>query len=199
MKSDLRYSATDCFETFPFPLPEALADGAPLAACAEELYKARAKLMLDREHGLTTSYNQLNDPDCLEPEVVGLRDIHVALDRAVLAAYGWDPTQSEHDALKPPGFAEPVSRAERQAAQAFEDAVLDRLFELNASRKADEVAGRGLGTSDAFRPGPAALATGDAGSVVPMGPGGKKHKGPRSRRTTGRREQVTPRSQEDRR
>jgi hypothetical protein len=60
MKSDLRYSASDCFETFPFPTDIALATLDPIG---EQLYSARAHYMAVTWQGLTTTYNQLKDPD----------------------------------------------------------------------------------------------------------------------------------------
>ena len=46
--------------------------------------------MLSRSWGLTTTYNHLHDPTDRDPAVVRLRDLHQAIDRAVLTAYGWD-------------------------------------------------------------------------------------------------------------
>jgi len=41
-KNDLRYAASDCFDTFPFPQPAPRAVIAPLEAIGERLYTARA-------------------------------------------------------------------------------------------------------------------------------------------------------------
>lgn len=126
MKTDLNYSATDCFETFPFPAD--MTEPA-LEAAGEALYTARADYMIRHDQGLTATYNQLKDPDCLDPEVEHLRRLHEAMDRAVLAAYGWDDIP-----VPPYGTADP------DAQQAFEDEVIDRLFVLNAERAAEEQA-----------------------------------------------------------
>ena len=52
------------------------------------------------------------------------------MDRAVLDAYGWT------DVAVPPYC--PLSDADKQALQAFEDEVIDRLYALNAERAREE-------------------------------------------------------------
>jgi hypothetical protein len=39
--------------------------------------------------GLTPLGNRLNDPDDRSPEIIRLRELHAAMDKAVLDAYGW--------------------------------------------------------------------------------------------------------------
>jgi hypothetical protein len=51
MKTDLRYTASDCFETFPFPAHEMLAADSPLEAAGEALYEARASYMVEQVTG----------------------------------------------------------------------------------------------------------------------------------------------------
>jgi hypothetical protein len=87
MKDDLRYTPTDCFETFPFL--EALDANQPLEAVGEEYYDFRAALMVDCDEGLTKTYNRFNDPDERSNAIGELRRLHDAMDRAVLDAYGW--------------------------------------------------------------------------------------------------------------
>ena len=130
MKTDLNYSASDCFETFPFPTDAALAT---LDTIGEQLYTARARFMVEANQGLTATYNQLKDPDCDSDridDIRHLRALHEDLDRAVLAAYRWS------DIAVPPYC--PVTDADRAAVALFEDLVIDRLFALNAERAAAE-------------------------------------------------------------
>ena len=131
MKTDLNYSATDCFEPFPFPAPDPRTEIPTLEAIGERLYTARAKYMLDTQQGLTKTYNALKDPDCADPAILALRGLHIELDRAVLHAYGWDD-------IEVPPYTTPRTPAERLTFEAFEDAVLDCLFALNAERAAEE-------------------------------------------------------------
>jgi hypothetical protein len=123
MRNDLNYSASDCFETFPFPRTlDALED------IGERVYTARAAFMLAADIGLTKTYNALKDPANADPRILELRDLHVELDTAVLAAYGWPD-------IPVPPFDTP---ADAPARQHFDAEVLDRLFTLNAERAADE-------------------------------------------------------------
>ena len=90
--------------------------------------------MSGRGIGLTSTYNLVNDPDCTDADVQSLRDAHVALDLAVLRAYGWsdlDPDHGFHDTAQGRRFTiGPAARTE----------LLDRLLELNHARHAAEVA-----------------------------------------------------------
>ncbi len=87
MKTDLRYAASDCFETFPFPQPDPRGVIDELEALSQQLYAARAKYMVDTEQGLTKTYNALKDPHCADARILALRELHEAMDRAVLRAY----------------------------------------------------------------------------------------------------------------
>lgn len=130
LEDRLRYTATDCFETFPFPAsdPSTVVDS--LEIIGEDLYETRAKLMIDTDQGLTKTYNALKDPDNVEPRIVELRSLHEDMDRAVLDAYGWSD-------IEVPPFC-PKTDADRAALQEFEDEVIDRLYVLNAERAAEE-------------------------------------------------------------
>ncbi len=131
MRNDLRYSASDCFDTFPFPAAEALAPTGDLEAIGARLYETRARLMVERNQGLTTTYNQLKDPACDDPEILALRRLHEDLDRAVLAAYAWPD-------IPVPAYETPTTPATRAAQESFEDEIIDRLFALNATRAEKE-------------------------------------------------------------
>ncbi len=84
MRTDIRYAPSDVFLTFPRPLstPE-------MAALGEQLDRRRRALMLSRSWGLTTTYNHVHDPTDHDPDVLALREVHAAIDRAVFDAYGW--------------------------------------------------------------------------------------------------------------
>lgn len=131
MKEDLNYSATDCFETFPFPQPDPRTALPELEDIGQRLYETRARYMVDTQQGLTATYNLLKDPACHEPRIEELRRLHEEMDRAVLAAYGWSD-------IPVPPYGTPTTDAERKALEAFEDEVIDRLFVLNAQRAEEE-------------------------------------------------------------
>src|ERR1039458_2690311 len=149
MRNDLRYSASDCFDTFPFPAAETLAPTGDLEAIGTRLYETRALLMVERNQGLTTTYNQLKDPACDDPEILALRRLHEDLDRAVLAAYPWSD-------IPVPPFETPTTPAARTAQESFEDEIIDRLFALNAERaEKEELQGAAkAATSSAKKAGP---------------------------------------------
>lgn len=125
MRHDLRYTPSNCFETFPFPPAPALDVRSPLHASAARLYEARAALMLATDAGLTKTYDALVDPTDSSDAVARLRALHVALDRAVLDAYG-------HPEIGVPPFA----GAPTDAVARFEDEVLDMLLALNETQAA---------------------------------------------------------------
>ena len=83
----MRYTPSDCFETFPFP-PNFETDPA-LESTGRAYYDFRAALMIRNNEGLTKTYNRFHDPDERSPDILKLRELHAAMDRAVLDAYGW--------------------------------------------------------------------------------------------------------------
>ena len=98
MKDDLRYTPSDCFETFPFPT--ALLDSAAndpahnstrqaLEAIGERYHQFRAELMVTNNEGLTSTYNRFHDPAETSSGLLELRRLHGEMDQAVLHAYGW--------------------------------------------------------------------------------------------------------------
>lgn len=128
----IRYSATDCFENFPFPA--GYAENAELEALGERLHTERRAWTMAQGKGLTQLYNALKDPQEHDPEIAALRELHLEVDRAVLRAYGWS------DIAVPP-FVEYAADDEsdealatRNAQDAFRDEVMDRLYALNAAR-----------------------------------------------------------------
>jgi hypothetical protein len=123
----IRYTPSDVFATLPRPSPTA-----ELHELGAGLDRARRELMLGRWWGLTTTYNHVHDPDCNDPAVQDLRDIHVAIDEAVMRAYGWEDLDLKigHHPTKI-GIRWTVSKEAR-----FE--LLDRLLEENLQRWQEE-------------------------------------------------------------
>jgi hypothetical protein len=136
LEDRLNYSASDCFETFPFPESNPRTVIPALEKIGEELYTARASYMLETQRGLTKTYNALKDSACTDRPIVQLRKLHERMDAAVLDAYGWS------DLSVPPFCA--TNDQDRAAQEAFKREVIERLFVLNAQR-AEEEARLGLG------------------------------------------------------
>jgi len=72
MKTDLNYSGSDRFATFPFPQPDPRTVIPSLEAIGEKLCRTRAAFMVDTNQGLTKTYNALKDPACDEPRAIEL-------------------------------------------------------------------------------------------------------------------------------
>jgi len=170
MKTDLNYSASDCFATFPFPQADPRTVLPAVESAGEALYEARAAFMVETNQGLTKTYNALKDPDSVDPRVLELRRLHEAMDRAVLDAYGWS------DLEVPPYCA--GSPEDKATQKVFEDAVVDRLFALNAVRAAEEAkAGGGAAAGGKGKAAKKKGATGTAGAGDAAGSAGAAGEG----------------------
>ena len=144
LEERLRYTPTDCFETFPFPLR--WTERPTLDKAGREYDEHRARLMVENDEGLTKTYNRFHDPDEDDPAILALRELHEAMDRAVLAAYGWNdiPTdcrflldyeEGDEDEDRPRRRRKPWRY---RWPDEVRDEVLARLLALNAERAAEE-------------------------------------------------------------
>jgi hypothetical protein len=150
LEDRLRYTAADCFETFPFP-PNWQQNPA-LELAGKLYYEFRADLMIRNNEGLTTTYNRFHDPDEHAPDIFKLRELHAEMDRAVLTAYGWTDLAERatcefrldyEDDDEPADDDAPRARAKKKPwryrwPQDFHDEVLARLLDLNQQRAAEE-------------------------------------------------------------
>jgi hypothetical protein len=124
-----RYNVTDCFETFPHP--EKLE---PLASAGLTYHDFRKDLIAARIEGLTTTYNRFHDSGEKSEDVARLRALHIEMDQAVAAAYGWSDLDLGHGFhVTKPGIRYTLSESARRE-------VLDRLLALNHQRYAEELA-----------------------------------------------------------
>jgi hypothetical protein len=138
LEDRLGYKISDSFETFPFPATEVL------QPIGRELMKYRADLLVCNAEGLTDTYNRFHDRDNRDPAIMRLRELHTAMDRAVLDAYGWSDIKTDCDF-----FAdyteedEDGNEIEKSIRYRWPDEVRDevlaRLLALNAERHAEEV------------------------------------------------------------
>jgi hypothetical protein len=147
MKDDLRYTPSDCFETFPFP-PN-FVTSPTLETASQTYHDHRAALMVARNEGMTKTYNRFHDPTDTADDIQRLRELHAAMDRAVLEAYGWRDLAARAE----PRFLDDTSEDDHTYQgrlfwpSDFRDEVLTRLLALNAARHAEEVRlGTALGT-----------------------------------------------------
>jgi hypothetical protein len=154
------YTPTDCFETFPFP--KAYLNDAALEATGEACFAFRRTLMIRNNEGLTATYNRFHDPSESASDILKLRELHAAMDRAVLDAYGWTDIQPTCEFLL--DYEEEDNDAEASGGRRkkkpwryrwpddVRDEVLARLLELNAQRAKEQAGTRppaGPGTPSA--------------------------------------------------
>jgi hypothetical protein len=130
LKGDLRYTPSDIFETFPFPQSPILA---PLQSIGERYYEHRRQIMLSRQEGLTTTYNRFHKPIENASDIVRLRELHMEMDHAVAAAYGWNDLELGH------GLHETAQGVRYTISEPARREVLRRLLELNHERYEEEV------------------------------------------------------------
>ena len=141
MKDDLRYTPSDCFETFPFP--ECWEVHPALEAAGKTYYEFRTDLMVQNNEGMTRTYNRFHDPYENDPDIAELRVLHTALDRAVLDAYGWNDIPTDCDFLLDHEIDEAAWGRKKKPYRyrwpdPVRDEILARLLALNATRAADE-------------------------------------------------------------
>ena len=143
------YNASNCFENL--PLPPELNTNPNLETAGREYYEYRAALMVLNDEGLTKTYNRFHDPEERSPDIHQLRTLHAAMDRAVLAAYGWPDIspaceflldyEEDDDESDATGKARKKKKPYRYRwPDEVRDEVLARLLALNATRHAEEVA-----------------------------------------------------------
>jgi hypothetical protein len=103
--------------------------------------------MVRNNEGLTKTYNRFHDPNERSADILRLRELHAAMDRAVLDAYGWTdlkPTceflldyEEEEDDDEPTGRQRKKPWRYRWPDD-FRDEVLARLLDLNKRRAEQE-------------------------------------------------------------
>lgn len=83
--------------------------------------------------GYTEIYNRFHDPDKKSADIERLRALHVDMDQAVAAAYGWSDVDLGHD------FHETKQGVRFTISESARRTVLDRLLALNHQRYEEEV------------------------------------------------------------
>lgn len=141
LEERLRYTPSDCFETFPFP--ETWETSLNLEAAGESYQDFHSDLMVRHGEGLTKTYNRFHDPNEDVPDIGALRSLHAAMDRAVLDAYGWRDIPIDCEFLLDHEIDEEEWGARKKPYRyrwpdEVRDEVLARLLELNAQRAAEE-------------------------------------------------------------
>jgi len=124
-----RYNVKKCFRTFPM-----LRHGNTQAGhIAERVEVHRRAVLRNHNEGLTKTYNRFHDSDETSADIQKLRDLHVEMDQAVAAAYGWTDLELGH------GFHNTKQGVRFTISEPARREVLQRLLKLNHERYAEEV------------------------------------------------------------
>lgn len=130
-KEDLVYLPKRCGDTFPLPEP-ITAQASPsenhLDVIGQMYHAMRLELMRGSGDGLTALYNRMHDRSETGGAIARLRALHVDMDVAVAAAYGWPDLQLGH------GFQSTKQGERFTVAESARGAILDRLLNLNQRR-----------------------------------------------------------------
>jgi hypothetical protein len=129
LKGDLRFTPSECFETLPRPMGVC----SSLNETGRVYNEARAQLMQFGNFGLTELYNRFHNRDETTTDITSLRQLHVEMDQAVAAAYGWT------DLDLGDGFHQTRQGVRYTVSETARREVLARLLKLNHERYADEV------------------------------------------------------------
>ena len=135
MRTDIRYTPTDCFRPFRFPAGsrddnvEQASDTRTSATTGTGSRSCATSGL-----GLTKTYNLFHDPNCADPQS---RDAppHAEMDQAVLACYGWQDIDLAARLLS--------QRPQEDTFHAFREAqreIFTRLLALNQEIAAQEAA-----------------------------------------------------------
>lgn len=103
--------------------------------------------MLARKLGLTKTYNLFHKPECADADIGRLRELHAAMDRAILACYGWtDPSAGSGQAIDPGhGFHQNERGQTRYTiGPTARREILRRLLALNLEIAARKTAGESV-------------------------------------------------------
>jgi hypothetical protein len=158
MKDDLAYTPTTCFE--PFPFPQDWPSDLSVEIAGKSYDEFRAALMVKSMEGLTDTYNRFHDPDESPLDIVKLRELHDAMDRAILDAYRWTDIQPKCEFI--PEFddedEDDEMRRPRKKKYRYRwpdetrNEVLARLLDLNRQRALEEGQSLSSGAETALPP-----------------------------------------------
>ncbi len=143
LRTDVRYTPTDCFDTFPFPPAEYTALNlaqlllqptfAHAARIGAVYHEHRRQVMLARKLGLTKTYNLFHNPACQDEDIQRLRQLHAEMDNAILACYGWEDLDLKHDF-----YQNDRGQTRFMPSAAARREVIFRLMELNQKMAEEE-------------------------------------------------------------
>jgi hypothetical protein len=129
MGTGVRYTVSDCFQTYPFPENNLVT----LDKVGNVYHEHRRQIMLAHQEGLTATYNRFHNRKEKGSKISRLRELHVEMDYAVAAAYGWGDLDMGH------GFHETPQGVRYTISEEARREVLARLLRLNHERYEEDV------------------------------------------------------------
>lgn len=134
-KQDIRFNIKDVVTNFCLPDLETQKEfSKSLSEIGERYLAHRSSITIAKQSGLSTCYNQLfHNPEITDADIAHLRQLHMDMDNAVTAAYGWDDQDLGH------GFHETPQGIRYTISETARREVLSRLLKLNHERYAEEV------------------------------------------------------------
>jgi len=97
LRTDIRYSPSDCFVTFPFPKKTYNSLKLKFENIAKQYYVIRENIIKKRIIGLTSLYNLINDQTCKEQDIKEMREAIKELDTVAMQSYGWGDLILKHN------------------------------------------------------------------------------------------------------
>lgn len=126
LKSDIRYTVSDCVKKFPFP-----STFEHSKTNANQYLEIRQLHQRENDFGMTKFYNLFHDKDDLTTSEI--RKLLVKLDHSVIADYGWSDLDLGH------GFYDTPQGTRFTISEDARSEVLQRLLKLNHERYEEEV------------------------------------------------------------
>jgi Eco57I restriction-modification methylase len=130
LKGDMSYTTSTVFETFPQCVSTEQLD-----SVAKKYIKLRREVMISYDLGLTKLFNLIHSSGEDSDHIVKLRELHIEMDQAVTAAYGWN-----NDLDLDHGFHETAQGIRFTISEEARHEILQRLLKLNHERYKEEVA-----------------------------------------------------------
>jgi hypothetical protein len=137
------YVGSRCFDTFPFPpdfynpgktiMLDTEANNRTLEEAGATYYALRRRVILNRRECLTKTYNRFHDPNEKSDDIQKFRLLHIEMDNAVAAAYGWTDLGLGYD------FHETKQGVRYTISEINHHKVMARLLKLNHERHEEEV------------------------------------------------------------
>lgn len=136
LKGDLRYSPSDCFETF--PLPDLLEYRKEIEDAGKKYHALRSEIMKSKRIGLTALYTLYHDHNIREEKVDEMRQLKIDMDKLIAKTYEWADIEYKHGFYEVP-YLPDNDNVRFTVCEIARRELLNRFSELNRMRYEQEV------------------------------------------------------------